>query len=364
LIAFIVGTTAELIKVAGVFHELAGRGRTCEIWYTAQHVDELAETLHDLDLPAPAEWLVPKATATNMARPAQVPGWAARLAGTVWRRRAHLRQRLRSDGTPPVVLVHGDTFTAPLGALIGHALGARVGHVEAGMRSGSLRAPFPEELNRRVAGHLVDIHFAPTETEVRNLRRRRGAVVKTGANTVVDAVRYALARPTRAAVELPEEYAVATLHRFELVRQEALYREVLEILKEYAEKLPIVYFAGASEKERLSQYGLLGLFDGEKFRIEDKLSYINFLPVLAGARFVVTDSGGLQQECGHLGIPCAVHRAYTEVMEGEGERMVLTRLDSDRLRGFLDDYERYRSPGTLDDFRPSAVIGDALDTLS
>lgn len=364
MIAFIVGTTAELIKMAPVFHELTARGRTCEIWYTAQHVDELADTLADLDLPAPAAWLVPEAGACNVARPAQVPGWAVRLVRTVWRRRAELAGRLRADGAPPLVLVHGDTFTAPLGAVIGHALGARVGHVEAGMRSGSLLHPFPEEANRRLAGRLVDVHFAPTETEVHNLRGRRGAVVRTGANTVVDAVRYALERPGRAELDLPEEYAIATLHRFELVRQEELYREALEIIKEYAGTPPIIYFAGASERERLRQYGLLDLFDGKAFRIEDKLSYVDFLPILAGARFVVTDSGGLQQETGHLGIPCAVHRAHTEVMTGEGERFLLTQFDSDRLRGFLEDPERYRAPSTLERFHPSTVIADVLEALS
>jgi UDP-N-acetylglucosamine 2-epimerase (non-hydrolysing) len=364
LIAFIVGTTAELIKVAPVFHGLTGRGRNCEIWYTAQHVEELSGALDDLGLPAPAEWLVPEAGAQNVAKVKDVPGWGLRLLGTVARRRAHLAERLRSDGQPPIVLVHGDTFTAPLGALIGHRLGARVGHVEAGMRSGSLRHPFPEELNRRIAGRIVDIHFAPTETEVENLRGRRGVVVCTGANTVVDAVKYALARPEGPQVKLPEEFAVSTLHRFELVRQEDQYREVLEILREYAKKLPVIYFAGASERERLTSYGLLDLFDGEKFRIEDKLSYVHFLPVLAKARFVVTDSGGLQQETGHLGIPCAVHRAHTEVMTGEGERFVLTRLEAGRLRAFLDDPERYRASGTLDAYHPSRVIADAIEALT
>lgn len=364
MIAFIVGTTAELIKMAPVFHELTGRGRTCEIWYTGQHVEELTSALGDLDLPAPAEWLVPEEEATNLARVADVPGWGLRLLSTVLRRRAHLAQRLRSDGQPPVVLVHGDTFTAPIGALVGHRLGARVGHVEAGMRSGSLRHPFPEELNRRLAGRVVDIHFAPTQTEVDNLRGRRGAVVCTGANTVVDAVKYALARPGGPQLDLPDEFAVSTLHRFELVRQEDQYRQVLEILREHAATLPIVYFAGASERERLSSYGLLDLFDRERFRIEDKLPYVHFLPVLARARFVVTDSGGLQQETGHLGIPCAVHRAHTEVMVGEGERFVLTRLDADRLRGFLDDPERYRGAGTLEAYHPSRIIADALDVLT
>ncbi len=361
MIAFVVGTTAELIKMAPVFHELTGRGRTCEIWYTAQHVEELGAALEDLSLPRPAVWLVPE-EAGNLARPVDVPRWGADLARSVRRRRRELRARLVADGERPVVLVHGDTFTAPLGAVIGRLLGARVGHVEAGMRSHNLRHPFPEELNRRLAARVVDVHFAPTAVEADNLRGRRGAVVVTGANTVVDAVRYALARPVGTDVDLPDGYAVATLHRFELVRDEVAYRTALEVLAEHADRVPIVYFAGASERERLTQYGLLGLF-GERFRLEDKLSYVRFLPVLAGAQFVVTDSGGLQQETSHLGIPAAIHRAHTEIMAGEGETMVLTRLDPDRLRAFLADPERYRSAGTLDRYWPSRVIADTVELM-
>ncbi|MBO1750935.1 UDP-N-acetylglucosamine 2-epimerase [Actinotalea sp. BY-33] len=364
MIAFIVGTTAELIKISPVHRELVARGRAVEIWYSGQHVEELASTLEDLGLPAPQVWLVPREGARNLARPADVPRWGARVLGTVLRRRAHLVKRLASDGTPPVVLVHGDTFTAPVGAIIGRVLGARVGHVEAGLRSGNLLHPFPEELNRRVVGRLADLHFPPTPVEARHLRRHRGAIVTTGANTVVDAVRHALARPGGLAVELPETYAVATLHRFELVRREDLYREALEVLQEASLQVPIIYFAGASERERLEQYGLLDLFDPVHFRIEDKLSYVAFLPVLAGARFVVTDSGGLQEESAYLGIPCAVHRAHTERDAGAGQTMVLTRLEARGLRAFLADPERYRSSGPLDDARPSITIADAIDALS
>lgn len=364
MIAFIVGTTAELIKVAPVYHELVRRGRESELWYTGQHVQELAGTLTDLGLPSPHQWLVPEATAQNLARPADVPSWFVRVAGTVLRRRSALARRLTRDGTPALVLVHGDTFTAPLGALVGRLLGARVGHIEAGMRSGSVLHPFPEELNRRVAGRLVDLHFPPTAVEAGHLRRHRGAVVTTGANTVIDAVRYALDRPGGLALDLPDVYGVATLHRFELVRRQELYREVLEILREHARTTPIVLFAGASERERMAQYGLLGLFEDERFRLAEKLPYVQFLPILARATFVVTDSGGLQEESGHLGIPCAVHRAHTERMIGEGTNMVLTRLDGARLRAFLAEHERYAGPGSLDEHRPSATIVDALEALA
>jgi UDP-N-acetylglucosamine 2-epimerase (non-hydrolysing) len=364
VIALIVGTTAELIKVAPVYHELVSRGRTCEIWYTAQHVAELESTLDDLDLPAPTEWLVDGGPSHNLSRPAQVPAWVAGVARTVWRRRRDLRRRLRSDGRAPIVLVHGDTFTAPLGALVGRLLGARVGHVEAGMRSGSLVHPFPEELNRRLVAHFVDLHFTPTHEQAENLRRRRGAVVTTGANTVVDAVRFALAKGVGEGIELPERFGIATLHRFELVRNESLYRRSLEVIREHATaEVPIIYYCGASERERLESYGLLGLFDDQAFRLAEKLSYVRFLPVLARAQFVVTDSGGLQEESAHFGIPCAVHREKTERPAGEGVQMVLTRFSSKVLAAFLEDPEKYRTPATLDDFHPSQVIVDILERV-
>jgi UDP-N-acetylglucosamine 2-epimerase (non-hydrolysing) len=360
LIAFIVGTTAELIKIAPVYHELTARGRDAEIWYSGQHVDELAGTLGDLDLPTPHEWLVPVRGARNLARPVDVPRWAALVAITVLRNRQRLKQRLRADGTPPVILVHGDTFTCPIGALVGWRLRARVGHIEAGLRSGSLRHPFPEELNRRVATRLVRLHFPPTAIEAGNLRRSRGTVVITGANTIIDAVRYALDHPRPTSLELPPEYGLATLHRFEPVTREEMYRTALETLREYSTKLPIVYFCGASERERLEQYGLLDLFDETDFRIEEKLSYVAFLPILARAKFVVTDSGGLQEETAHLGIPCAVHRGRTERHDGEGQSVLVTGFDITKLREFLGDYEPYRAGGDADRFHPSRIIADAL----
>jgi UDP-N-acetylglucosamine 2-epimerase (non-hydrolysing) len=76
---------------------------------------------------------------------------------------------------------------------------------------------------------------------------------------------------------------------------------------------------------------------------------------------VVTDSGGLQEECGHLGIPCAVHRVRTERPFGDGRQVVLTGFSTDKLRRFLDDYERHRVEAALDHFHPSQVIADAIE---
>jgi UDP-N-acetylglucosamine 2-epimerase (non-hydrolysing) len=189
-------------------------------------------------------------------------------------------------------------------------------------------------------------------------------VVTTGANTVVDAVRFALAKGVGEGIDLPERFGIATLHRFELVRNESLYRRSLEVIREHATPdVPIIYYCGASERARLESYGLLHLFDDQAFRLEEKLSYVRFLPVLSRAQFVVTDSGGLQEECAHFGIPCAVHREKTERPAGEGVQMVLTRFSSTVLAAFLENPEVYRAPATLDDFYPSKVIVDVLERV-
>jgi len=362
MITFVVGTTAELIKIAPVYHELGVRGRPSEIWYTGQHVVELPGVLADLDLPEPAVWLVPREGAANLARTSQVPGWIFRLARTVVTRRRALRARLRADGTRPLVLVHGDTFTTLFGSLIGRFLGATVGHVEAGLRSGHLLHPFPEEINRKLTARLAHLHFAPGDVEARNLAGRKGVVV-TGGNTVIDAVRYALAKNVDGAdLALPEGYGVATLHRFELVRDRTLYSAALQTLKDASVEHPIVYFAGASEKARLREYGLEPLFD-DKFLLREKLRYVEFLPVLAAARFVVTDSGGVQEECAHLGLPCAVHRVKTERHQGLGENVLLTGMDTTRLARFLGDVDALRTRDASDMARPSAVVVDTLERL-
>src|SRR4051794_35094260 len=181
LISIFVGTTAELIKMAPVYHELTRRQARPRLWFTGQHVAGVDEMLGILRMPAPDIWLARGARNRSLERPADVPVWAASLGRSLVAHRSELREQLTADGGRPLVIVHGDTFTTVVGALFARRLGATVAHVEAGCRSGSLRSPFPEEANRRVAARLTDIHFAPTDREVNNLKGARGVVVDTGA---------------------------------------------------------------------------------------------------------------------------------------------------------------------------------------
>lgn len=361
MIAFVVGTTAELIKIAPVFHACQARGREPALWFTGQHVADVPELLDRLGLPEPTRWLARGVTGQDLQRPKDVPRWLSAVTGSVWRERRALRAELAADGCLPLVVVHGDTFTTVVGAVLGRLLGARVAHVEAGLRSGSLRSPFPEEGNRRIVGRLVDLHFPPTPREVANLRGHRGAVVLTGANTVLDSLKL-LAAADPHQLPLPARYGVATLHRFELMQDRPSLTAVLRLLHEAARDLPILLFAGAPERDRFARYDLLDLFDNALV-LRDKLAYLDFLPVLGAAEFVVTDSGGLQEECAYLGVPCVVHRKQTERHQGLGGNVVLSGMDLEVVRGFLADPAALRGPSTLEQHQPSQVIVDALATM-
>jgi UDP-N-acetylglucosamine 2-epimerase (non-hydrolysing) len=254
------------------------------------------------------------------------------------------------------VVVHGDTFSTVLGAILGRLLGADVAHVEAGMRTGNLFHPLPEELNRRMVAKIANVHFAPTSHEVAALRRERarGPVVDTGANTVVDALRLAIDGDAPQ-IDLPAEFGLVTLHRFEMLRNGPVFSETVKILSEASRTLPLVMPAGNTERNRLEELGLTDLFDDD-FRLVEKQPYARFMPLLARASFVVTDSGGLQQECGILGKPAAIHREAVESQQGIGENLLLTRLDMGALREFLDHWRDYQRPSQLELYHPTQVI--------
>ena len=232
-IAFIAGTTAEIIKLAPVIRALEERGDAVELWNTAFHVGGLPATLEDLGLPQPTVDLVPTSRQDDVVRVTQVPGWVARVVWTVVRRRRELRRRLGRGSARPLVVVHGDTFSTVLGALLGRFLRVEVAHVEAGMRTGNIWHPMPEELNRRLVAKIATVHFAPTQHEVEHLRREgaRGAIVDTGANTVIDALRLAIDGDAPA-IDLPEEFGLVTLHRFEMLRNGPVFSRTLEVLAE------------------------------------------------------------------------------------------------------------------------------------
>ena len=217
---------------------------------------------------------------------------------------------------PEAVLVQGDTNTVLAGALAAVKLGIKVGHVEAGLRSYDRK--MPEEINRVMADHCSDQLFVPTEKCKKTLLGEgipENRIHVTG-NTIVDAVyqNLKLAKEKNTLQELdiePEGYFLVTAHRQENVDDPVRFRRLLKgvegIGKEF--NIPVIYPIHPRSKKMVKEFGIKT--DGN-IRFIDPVEFLDFLNLESGARLVLTDSGGVQEETCILGVPCVTLRDNTE----------------------------------------------------
>lgn len=271
---------------------------------------------------------------------------------------------------PDWVLVQGDTTTVMAAALLAYYHRIRIGHVEAGLRTGDKWQPFPEEINRRVAGVVADLHFAPTEWSRQNLLRENvpaDRVVVTG-NPVIDALHFVARQPPDQKVNdlmarlqinsggsgrvFPGDegtmLVLVTAHRREnfgapLENICAALRRLAEI---YGDRLRIVYPVHLNPNVQEPVYRLLG--DVPNIVLLPPLEYLPLVHLLKRTTLLLTDSGGLQEEAPGLGVPVLVLRDVTERPEGlEAGTVRLVGTDMERIvresRRLLDDREAYEA---------------------
>lgn len=356
MILCVFGTTGELIKLMPVLARLRDRGHSFTLASTGQQVNQIPRLLELADLPAVDVWLARGASGRDLRSNADIPGWATTVARSFARHRRFLRRELLAGPGRPLVLVHGDTMTTLYGAVLGRLLRVPVAHIESGLRSFDLRHPFPEELNRRLTSRIARYLYAPGPWAASNLAR--GTVIDTGSNTIRDALAMAAAE-NDPPVELPEgEFGIASLHRFELLNDRRLLAETVELLRESGRTFlwvdhPVTVAA-------LEKHGLAGALGGNVTPMP-RLDFFGFVATMRHASFLVTDSGGSQEETYYLDIPCLVHRKRTERQEGLGENVVLSNYDATVLREFLDEPAAHRRRSELPDASPSDVIVDDLE---
>ncbi|MBK6485912.1 MAG: UDP-N-acetylglucosamine 2-epimerase (non-hydrolyzing) [Gemmatimonadetes bacterium] len=337
-VCVIVGTRAEAIKLAPVILELGQHRQAVEtlVVTTAQHRDMLSQGLDafgikphvDLGLAVPNKQALADFTARAMLA----------LSSCF------------SELRPDLVLVQGDTTTVLSAALAAHYLGIPVGHIEAGLRSGNMRNPFPEELNRRLASVVADLHFAPTETARENLRREGVAddrVIVTG-NTIVDALRRMPRKGTfdeSRLAALPWEkrrVVLCTVHRRENIGEPLanVCRAIAELATMHTETHFVLPVHPNPRVHETIHDELSGL---PRVELLDPLGYSDLVELLRRSEFAMTDSGGIQEECASLGKPVLVLRRNTdrpEVIASGFGCMVGTETLAivDTATRLLDDY--------------------------
>jgi len=322
-ILVVFGTRPEVIKLAPVVRALRERnGVSVTLCSTGQHRRMLDDALDAMELRPDIDLAV--------MQTAQHP------TDLLGRLLLSLRPALE-ECAPDVVVVQGDTTTVAAAAFAGQLHGAAVAHVEAGLRTGDRRRPFPEEINRRVTGVLADYHFAPT-TRARDALLAENvpseAIFVTG-NTIIDALRWMRDRVADGPVSCGlrtdgRRLILVTAHRRESFGQGL--RELCRALREIAERFAdvrIVYPVHLNPNvQAAAREGLAG---AERVELIEPLGYREFVALLASAHLVLTDSGGIQEEAPALGKPVLVLREKTERPEGVAAGVVKL-VGTDRSR--------------------------------
>lgn len=312
-ISIVLGTRPEAIKLAPVILALQADGRfECHVCATGQHREML-------DLVMEAFGLVPN-TDLGLMRPDQT------LAGLTSRAIEALDAYL-AELKPELLLVQGDTASAFCASLAGFYNHVPIGHVEAGLRTGNLDAPWPEEGFRVMTSRLAALHFAPTEGSRQNLLREgipARQVLVTG-NTVIDALFLVLAKAKGKPVEVPgldagllSDPAVPDLVLITGHRRESFgegFESICQAIADLAKAFPAVRFVypvhlNPNVREPVNR--ILGSGGSGNVHLIEPLSYVPFVWLMNRSAVILTDSGGIQEEAPSLGKPVLVMRETTE----------------------------------------------------
>lgn len=295
----VMGTRPEAIKLWPVVQAFEAHSDIdLHVCLSAQHRDMLDMFVQELGIHAHSD--------LNLMRSGQT---LAELSS----RLIPAMDTLLKEQKPDLVLVQGDTTTAALSALTAFYHDTYVGHVEAGLRSGNRRSPFPEEVNRRMIGSIADIHFAPTAQARENLLAegvKEESVWVTG-NTVIDAVK----QMSGDVAQSPSPRILITVHRRENFGQPI--REILMGIRIVAEKYPeleCIYPVHPNPNVYAPAHEMLGAISN--VRLCEPMGYREFVTEMQKAWFIVSDSGGVQEEATALGRPVLLLRNETERPEG------------------------------------------------
>lgn len=328
-VAVVVGTRPEIIKMSPIIRELDRKEVDYTIIHSGQHYDHEVSDIffQELDLPEPDRYL------------GVGSGTQGQQTGNALIKIEEAFEDLDID----TVLVQGDTNTVLAGSLAGVKMGLDVGHVEAGLRSYDYR--MPEEYNRRLADHASSLLFAPTEESAEILRGENvwGDIFVTG-NSVIDACLQNMKIAEEKAdfdFDIPDEYVLITAHRAENVDEKKVQKEFIKVFDEIDEDM--IYPIHPRSVKMFKKHGLyedLENIDG--MNLVKPQGYLEFLLLMKSSKYILTDSGGIQEEATAPNIRKKVFvlRESTERPEAvEAGFAEVVGTDSDKILSSINDFE-------------------------
>ncbi len=302
----VVGARPNFMKIAPLMRVFRGRERFRPVLvHTGQHYDARMSRLFfdELGIPRP-DVNLEVGSASHAVQTAEI---------------MRRFEPILAEQAPDLVLVVGDVNSTIACALVAAKRHVPVAHVEAGLRSFDRR--MPEEINRVLTDAIADFLFVTEPSGLRNLEAEGvpDARVHFVGNVMIDTMlaNVEKARKSRVLDDLglaPRTYAVMTLHRPSNVDDPGVFEGIFGAVRRIAEEMPVVFPAHPRTRKRMEKYGYLGAGKGGlgAVRVTEPLGYLDFLRLMAEARLVLTDSGGIQEETAILKVPCLTLRANTE----------------------------------------------------
>jgi len=307
-IAMIFGTRPEAIKMAPLYKKMKEKKIDVDIISTGQHrqmIDQVFKVFH----------IEPDYDLKIMRHNQNLEELSASLLKGI--------SSILKNKNYDYIFVHGDTTTTFIASLSAFYQKIPVCHVEAGLRTGDSYYPFPEEMNRKLAGVISKYHFAPTQIAKRNLLQEgvpEDNILITG-NTVVDALNWIIKNKSDQIDKIIKKYKLSnkkyillTLHRRE--NHGDIMKEIINGIKKYLSEnndMYLIYPVHWNPNVRKVVYE--NFKENKRVILTDPLNYLDFISLMKGSHYVMTDSGGLQEEAPHLGKPILVLRNETERLE-------------------------------------------------
>lgn len=225
-----------------------------------------------------------------------------------------------TQGEPDIVLVHGDTTTTFAASVASFYHQAKIGHVEAGLRTWNKYSPYPEEMNRQLTDVLADLYFAPTEESKQNLLKEshpEEAIFVTG-NTAIDAMKYTVTKDYKNEILTEfsgERIILVTMHRRENLGEpmHAVFKAINQLVETF-DDVAVIFPIHKNPKVR--DEARRTLIDSERIKLIEPLDVVDFQNIASRCYLIMTDSGGVQEEAPSLGVPVLVLRDTTERPEG------------------------------------------------
>lgn len=357
-IYFFIGTEAELIKVFTLMRELSQRGIEYKIVASGQNDIRKSSILKNInngrvDFCLSDEAKIKK-TAFGLLQ------WYFKT----WRKGVKLFKEEFRNKKDALIVVHGDTVSTMMGAYLGRKFGLQVAHVEAGLRSHNWFKPFPEEIDRVLTSRKATIHFAPGKVACANLKSVRGKIVDTIYNTIVDSLDYSrrfICKNEIINSVSDSKYFVMVIHRQENLADKKLLVRLVELVKEKAEEIHCVLVLHKITEIALQKLDLLDVLrDNLNVTLLPRAEYFDFMKLLDGAEFVITDGGSNQEELSYMGKPCMIIRTHTEREDGIGKNAILYGGDISKIDLFVKSYEDFRCDPIIPQTSPTDVIVDFL----